>query len=85
MKKMNEKNTLTALTDEELAGLAGGFVWINKAGCYELYHDDGTYEWTFRGDQLQELQKYAKARGISDRFITDEEFARLQRQRKNKN
>ena len=85
MKNMNENNTLRALSDEELAGLAGGFVRINKAGCYELYNDDGTYEWTFRGDQLQELRAYAKAHGISDRFVTDEEFARLQRQKKNKN
>lgn len=77
MNKMNENNTVRALTDDELAGLAGGFVWINKAGCYELYHDDGTYEWTFRGDQLQELRAYAKEHGISDRFITDEEFAKL--------
>ena len=82
---MNEKKDFTALTDDELAELSGGFVRINKAGCYELYNDDGTYEWTFRGDQLQELRKYAQARGISDRFITDEEFARLQRQKKNKN
>ena len=85
MKKMDEKNTVRALTDEELAGLAGGFVWINKAGCYELYDDEGNYQWTFRGDQLQELRSYAKKLGISDRFITDEEFARLQRQKKNKN
>ena len=77
MKNMNENNTLRALSDEELAGLAGGFVRINKAGCYELYNDDGTYEWTFRGDQLQELRAYAKEHGISDRFITDEEFAKL--------
>ena len=77
MKNMNEKNAPKALSDEELAGLSGGFVWINKAGCYELYDDKGNYEWTFRGDQLQELRAYAKANGISDRFITDEEFRKM--------
>lgn len=82
---MNEKKDFTALTDDELAGLSGGFVRINDAGCYELYDDEGNYQWTFRGDQLQELRSYAKSHGISDRFITDEEFARLQRQKKNKN
>ena len=82
---MNEKKDFTALTDDELAELSGGFVRINKAGCYELYDDEGNYQWTFRGDQLQGLRSYAKSHGISDRFITDEEFARLQRQKKNKN
>ena len=81
---MNEKKDFTALTDDELAELSGGFVRINKAGCYELYDDEGNYQWTFRGDQLQELRSYTKSHGISDRVITDEEFARLQRQRKNK-
>ena len=74
---MNEKKDFTALTDDELAELSGGFVRINKAGCYELYDDEGNYQWTFRGDQLQELRSYAKSHGISDRFITDEEFAKL--------
>ena len=82
---MNEKKDFTALTDDELAELSGGFVRINKAGCYELYDDEGNYQWTFRGDQLQELRSYAKSHGISDRFITDEEFARLQRKKKKKN
>jgi len=77
MNKMNENNAAKVLTDEELAGLSGGYVWINKAGCYELYDDKGNYQWTFRGDQLQELRKYAKAHGISDEFITDEELAKL--------
>lgn len=74
---MNEKKAFTALTDDELAGLAGGFVRINEAGCYELYDDEGNYQWTFRGDQLQELRAYAKANGISDEFISEEEFAKL--------
>ena len=69
---MNEKELVRALTDEELAGLAGGYVKINDAGCYELYDEDGTYQWTFRGDQLQQLRKYAKEHGISDEFITDD-------------
>ena len=71
-KKMNEKELVRALTDEELAGLAGGYVKINDAGCYELYDEDGTYQWTFRGDQLQQLRKYAKEHGISDEFIMDD-------------
>ena len=74
---MNEKKDFTALTDDELAELSGGFVRINKAGCYELYDDEGNYQWTFRGDQLQELRSYAKKLGISDDFISDEEFAKL--------
>ena len=48
---MNEKKLVRALTDEELAGLAGGYVKINEAGCYDLYDEDGNYQWTFRGDQ----------------------------------
>ena len=72
MNKPNEKNTVRALTDEQLAGLAGGYVTINAAGCYELYDDEGNYQWTFRGDQLQELRKYAQAHGISDQFITND-------------
>ena len=39
--------------------------------------DKGNYQWTFRGDQLQELRSYAAAHGISDRFITDEEFRKM--------
>ena len=74
---MNEKKDFTALTDDELAGLSGGFVRINAAGCYDLYDDAGNYQWTFRGDQLQELRSYAKKLGISDDFISDEEFAKL--------
>ena len=74
---MNEEKDFTALTDDELAELSGGFVRINKAGCYELYDDEGNYQWTFRGDQLQELRSYAKKLGISDDFISDEEFAKL--------
>ena len=74
---MNEKKDFTALTDDELGGLAGGFVRINEAGCYDLYDDEGNYQWTFRGDQLQELRSYAKKLGISDDFISDEEFAKL--------
>ena len=74
---MNEKKDFTALTDDELAGLSGGFVRINDAGGYDLYDDEGNYQWTFRGDQLQELRSYAKKLGISDDFISDEEFAKL--------
>ena len=74
---MNEKKAFTALTDDELAGLSGGFVRINDAGCYDLYDDEGNYQWTFRGDQLQELRSYAKSHGISDEFISEEEFAKL--------
>ena len=74
---MNEKKDFTALTDDELAGLSGGFVRITDAGCYALYDDEGNYQWTFRGDQLQELRSYAKKLGISDDFISDEEFAKL--------
>ena len=40
---MNEMEMARALTDEELAGLAGGYVKINEAGCYELYDEDGNY------------------------------------------
>lgn len=69
---MNEMEMARALTDEELAGLAGGYVKINEAGCYELYDEDGNYQWTFRGDQLQQLRKYAKDHGISDEFIRDD-------------
>jgi len=82
---MNEKKDFTALTDNELAGLAGGFVRINEAGCYDLYDDKGKYQWTFRGDQLQELRSYAKQLGISDEFISEEEFAMLTADGKLKN
>ena len=82
---MNEKKDFTALTDNELAGLAGGFVRINEAGCYDLYDDEGNYQWTFRGDQLQELRSYAKKLGISDEFISEEEFAMLTADGKLKN
>ncbi|MCR5136531.1 MAG: hypothetical protein K6C12_05480 [Oscillospiraceae bacterium] len=58
-----------ALTDDELAGLAGGFVRINEAGCYELSDDEGNYQWAFRSDQLQEIRKYARMHGICDDFI----------------
>ena len=77
MDKMNQKKPVKALTDDELAGLAGGFARINEAGCYDLYDDEGNYQWTFRGDQLQELRSYARELGISDEFISDEEFAKL--------
>ena len=74
---MNEKKDFVALTDDELAGLAGGYVTINSAGCYELYDEEGNYQWTFRGDQLRQLRSYARQLGISDRIITEEELERL--------
>lgn len=71
---MNEKKEFRALTDEELVNLSGGYVKINSAGCYDLYDDEGNYQWTFRGDQLQELREYAKKLGISDEFVLDDEL-----------
>lgn len=71
---MNEKKAFSALTDDELANLSGGYVKINSAGCYDLYDDDGNYQWTFRGDQLQELREYAKKLGISDEIVRDDEL-----------
>ena len=70
---MNEKKEFRALTDEELAGLSGGYVKINASGCYDLYDDEGNYQWTFRGDQLQELREYARQLGISDESVRDNE------------
>lgn len=65
---MNEKLQMERLTDEVLARATGGYIIINDAGCYELYNDNGEYAWTFRGDQLEQLRKYAKKHGISDEF-----------------
>ena len=72
---MNEKRNFEALSDEELDWIAGGYVKINSAGCYDLYDDEGNYQWTFRGDQLQQLREYAKKLGISDEFVRDDEPA----------
>ncbi|MBQ9663227.1 MAG: lactococcin family bacteriocin [Oscillospiraceae bacterium] len=68
---MMDNKEFNALTDEELAVLSGGYVKINSAGCYDLYDDEGNYQWTFRGDQLQQLREYAGSIGISDEIIRD--------------
>ena len=68
---MNKKDQAVMLTDEELAKAAGGYVKINSAGCYELYDENDVYQWTFRGDQLEQLRKYAEKHGISADFVTD--------------
>ena len=76
MTDINENKTDRAfkLADDALADLNGGYVIINNSGCYELYRDDGTYEWTFRGDQLDQLRKYAKKHGISYEIIDPDEL-----------
>ena len=62
---MKEKELIRALTEEELAGLAGGYVKINDAGCYELYDEDGNYQWTCRGDPRRQQRTKAKEQGTS--------------------
>ncbi len=54
------------ITDNELAKATGGYVIINDVGCYELYDEQDKYLGTFRGDQLQQLRKYARLHGVSD-------------------
>ena len=69
---MNRKESMIAqLTDEELARAAGGYVIINDVGCYELYDENDEYCGTFRGDQLDQLRKYARKHGISDEIRTE--------------
>ncbi len=68
MQDGQEKITPARITDDTLACTAGGYVVINAAGCYDLYNENGTYVKTFRGDQLEQLRKYARQHGISDEF-----------------
>ena len=62
----NEQKMMHCLSDQELELTGGGYVIINDAGCYELYDEKGNYRRTFRGDQLEQLRRYARQHGISD-------------------